>query len=184
MRTLQRKRGFLVVIKPRGLPLRTVVTTSAVGHASFRKLHAMDICVARLAFRRRSLEICIHQRHARIGRFVATPALGNLMGAAQRKPSPGMVEPREVIPRRCGMAGLAFHGFSIQPCPLHELLEVSLVRIDMATCASEIWPAVASCRFRFGIARGLVAIAASNRNVTSAEPKRRFVVPTQAECGG
>lgn len=57
MRTLQRKGGFLVVIKPRGLPLRTVVTTAAVGHTSFRKLHAMDIRVARLAFRRRSLEI-------------------------------------------------------------------------------------------------------------------------------
>ena len=57
VRTLQRKGGFLVVIKPRGPPLRTVVTAPAIGHASFRKLHAMNVRVARLALRRRLLEI-------------------------------------------------------------------------------------------------------------------------------
>lgn len=106
------------------------------------------------------------------------------MGAVQWKPSPGMVKPREVIPRRGGMAGLAFHGLSIQPGFLHERLEASLVRIRVTTGASEIWPVVASGRFRFGIARRLVAIAARNRNVTSAQPKRGFIVAAQAECGG
>ena len=115
---------------------------------------------------------------------MATPALGNLMGAVQWKPSPGMVKTREVIPRRGGMAGLAFHGFSIQPRLLHELLEASLVRIRVATCASEILPAVARGRLRSGIARWLVAIAARNRNVTSPQPKRGFVVPAQAEGRG
>ena len=114
---------------------------------------------------------------------MATPALGNLMGAVQWKPSPGMVKTREVIPRRGGMAGLAFHGFSIQPGFLHERLEAPLVRIRVTTGASEIWPAVASGS-RFGIARRLVAIAARNRNVTSAQPEWRFIVAAQAECGG
>lgn len=57
MRTLQGKVGFLVMIKAGGPPLHTVVTSAAIGHARFRKLHAMDIGMAGLAFRRCSLEI-------------------------------------------------------------------------------------------------------------------------------
>lgn len=95
-----------------------------------------------------------------------------------------MVKTREVIPRLGGMAGLAFHGFSIQSCLLHELLEAALVRIRMTTGASEVWPVVARCGLGFGIRQRLMAIAACNRNVTSAQPEWCFIVPAQAECGG
>src|SRR5450631_3190240 len=101
------------------------------------------------------------------------------MGATQRKPSPGMVKTRKVIPRRGGMARLAFHRLSVQPRLLHQFREASLVRIGVTTGASEIWPVVARHRLGFGIARRLVAIAARNRNVTSAQPEWRFIVAAQ-----
>ena len=50
MRTLQGKRSFLIMIKQRGPPSRAVVTRGAGRYSSFRKLHAVDIRVARLAF--------------------------------------------------------------------------------------------------------------------------------------
>ena len=61
MRTLQSKGRLLVMVKQRRLPFRAVVTPGARRHPSFRKLEAMDICVACLAFRRRYLEISVNQ---------------------------------------------------------------------------------------------------------------------------
>lgn len=79
------------------------------------------------------------------------------------------------------MASLALEWLSIRCRLTHELSESSFVGVGVATCASEVLPVIDNC-FRFEICGCLMTIAARNRHMTSAQSKRCFVVPAQAEC--
>lgn len=115
---------------------------------------------------------------------MAIDTLRDRMDATQRKRRLRMIEAGEFLPCSGGMAGLTLEGFSVYPRLLHECFEPTLVWVGVATCACQVLPVVTCGRFRGEIPGQLVAIAARNCHVASAESKRSLVVPAQAECGG
>ena len=143
----------------------------------------MNIRVACFALRRCSFEIDVDEPDAWIRRFMASDTFRGRMSALQSKPRLGVVEPRELFPRLGRMAGLAPERLSIRSCLPHRANESPLVGVGVTTCASQVSPVVNHRRLRLEVHRFLMSIAAGNRQMTPTQPKWRFVVPAQAECG-
>ena len=82
------------------------------------------------------------------------------------------------------MAGFATERSPVCPYPPHAVIELTFVRIFVAGRTRQIAPVVKNRRLGLEVRILLVAIAASDRDVTSRERKVRFLVPGQRESGG
>ena len=107
MRAFESKSRTRVVVEKRWFPLRAVVTLRTGCDSGFRKLQSMDVRVAGLAFRGRSLEIRVRQAGFGILRAMATAAQSGSVSTDEGERCLGVVEARELLPRFGGMAGLA-----------------------------------------------------------------------------
>ena len=105
-------------------------------------------------------------------------ASGGPMGADQREGSFGVIETCEFSPRPGRMAGLATNCRAIRADLLHSFLELSLVRIQMATRAREFIPVIRNGLRREGIAV-LVTIAARDSHVATSQHEPGLFVPHQ-----
>jgi len=77
----QWERGVLFVIEEGGLPFHTVVTFNTVRDIAFGELLPVDVLVAILADRWRSLEVDVEQPRLEIWRLVTVGASGRAMSA-------------------------------------------------------------------------------------------------------
>lgn len=164
---LQRELSAGVMVEERRLPLRAVVAVGAGGHAILCELLAVDIFVALLALGRRGLEIHIDQGGFQIGRLVAVHAGGGAMGPDQWEGSPGMVEVGEFLPGLGGVASLAPGGFAVGAGLPHALIELSLVRVGVASRAGKIVPVIEDRRLGLEVRIFLVAIATRDGDMPS-----------------
>ncbi|MFZ0198575.1 MAG: hypothetical protein WB523_20080 [Candidatus Sulfotelmatobacter sp.] len=105
------------------------------------------------------------------------------MSTDQGKGGFRMIVGGKISPSLGGMADLTHGRGSTRPRSLHESVKLPLMRICVTTLASQALPVVLRSWLRFEIRRLLVTVGAWNRHVTSAQTKRSFVVPAQAECG-
>ena len=184
MCSLQSKTSLPVVIEKRRFPFRAVVTRSARRNASFGKLHAVNILVTCLAFVGRCFEIGAWERSRGVWRAMTSATLRGRMGTGQRETGPGMVEGQELIPCGGGVAGLTLQRLSIQSNLLHDFLESPLVGIGVASGATQVLPVIERRRSRFECCGRFVAIAAGNSHMSPVQPKPRFIMSGEAECGG
>ena len=81
------------------------------------------------------------------------------------------------------MAGFATEKLPVRCRLPHELIELFLVRIEVAGSAGERGPVIKRGRTGTRFGGGLVAIVAGDRQVTSRQRKTRCFVPGNAECG-
>jgi hypothetical protein len=181
MCALQSEPGPFVMIKQRGFPYRSVMTAGASRVSGLRKLQAVNIHVAGIAFRKRRLEIHVDESAFGFRRLMATATLRRFVGTGQRKRSFRMIVVREFSPRLGGVTNLAQERGSIRLRPLHELVELAFMRIFMTTLASHAFPVVLRSWFRFEIRRIFVTVAAGNGRVVSTETKGIVVMSAQAE---
>lgn len=91
-----------------------------------------------------------------------------------------MIKTGEFLPRFCGMAYLAARQFPFLPGVTHQLVELALVRICVASCAGEAAPVIKGSGW-LESRRGLVTITADNRLVTSGQRKLGLLVPGKGE---
>jgi len=107
VRTAQRERGPLVMVKERRLPLHAVVALRAARDIRLSELLAVDVLVAVFALAGRCLEVHVHQFGLKVGRLVAIDAGRRAVRSEQGKLRLRMVEAGEFLPRLRGMARLA-----------------------------------------------------------------------------
>jgi len=179
---LKRKSSVSIVIEQRRLPLGAVVAFGTGRHVSFCELLAVRIFVALLAVFRRGLKVDVHHRSFKIWRLVAIDAGGGTMCTQQRESRLRVIELGQLLPRFCGMACLASAWTACSLCLLHALIELPIVRISMATGATQIRPVID----RGGgpeIGRLFVAIGTGNRNVLAGQKEVRLFMARQRERG-
>jgi len=177
---LQRKGGAPVVIEERGFPLGAVVALGARRHVSPCELLAVRIFVALLALFGRSFKVDVHHRGFEVRRLVAIDARGGAMRAQQRKSSFRVIELGQLLPRFCGMASLATAGASRRLGLLHALIELSIVRIGVATGATQIRPVIDRGR-RLQLGGLSVTISARHRDVLAGQKEARLFMARQRE---
>lgn len=175
MHALQREGGAPVVVEERGFPLGAVVTFGAGRNVSPRELLAMRIVVALLALFGSGFEVDVHHRGFEIRRLVAIDACGGAMRAQQGEIRPRVIELGQLLPRFCGMTCLAAAWASRGLRLLHALIELAVVRIGVATGATQIGPVIdGRRRLQFG---GLfVTIRTGHCNVLASQNEARLFV--------
>ncbi len=77
--------------------------------------------------------------------------------------------------------------FAASACPVsprlpHPFFELALVRVGVATGATQARPVVDHSRLRLELRRFLVAVGAGHRDVPSGKDEMRLLVPRQREC--
>lgn len=180
----QRERGPLLMIEQRGLPLHAVVALGAGCDVAFRKLLSVDVLMAVLTLSGGGFEVDVDQPGFQIRRFVAVHTRCCPMGAEQGELRLGMIEPGKFFPGLGRVAGLAAGGSPVGPDLLHACVELSFMRIVMATGAIEILPVINDGRFRLELCRLFVAFGAWHGHVTARQHKMGFLVFGQCERGG
>ena len=135
MRTTQRKLGPRFVVKEGGFPLHAGVAVRTARDVPFGELLSVDILMTIFALAWRGLEVYVDQPDFKIRRFVAIDAGRGAMRAQQSKLRLRMVERRYLLPRLSAVASLTADSRCVGSRLRHALLELSFVRIDVATGA-------------------------------------------------
>ena len=167
---LKRKSCASIVIEQRRFPLGAVVAVGTGRYVCLCELLAVRIFVALLAVFRRGLKVDVHHRSFKIWRLVAIDAGCGTMCTQQRESRLRVIELGQLLPRFCGMARLASAWTACSLCLLHALIELPIVRIGVATGATQIRPVID----RGGgpqIGGLFVTIGARHRNVLAGEEK-------------
>lgn len=128
----------------------------------------MDILMAVLALRRRGFEIDVNQLSSEVRRFVAVDAGCCPMRSQERELRLGVIESRYFLPRLGHMASFTSRGRSIGTNLQHPFLELTLVRVGMATGASQVVPVI-DHRLRLERVRFLVALSAGSRQMSAGQ---------------
>ncbi len=152
-------------------------------HVCLCELLAVRIFVALLAVYRRGLKVGVRHRSFKIWRLVAIDAGGGTMRTQQRESRLRVIELGQLLPRFCGMACLASAWTACSLCLLHALIELPIVRISMATGATQIRPVI-DRGWGPEIGRLFVAIGARHRNVLARQKETRLFMARQRERGG
>ena len=79
------------------------------------------------------------------------------------------------------MAGFAARSLTVRAALLHTILELSLVRIDVATGAGEFIPVIRNCLWFEALAL-LVTIAARDCHVAAGKDESGLLVTRQGKC--
>lgn len=182
--TLQSKRGALVVVEERGLPLGGRVTFRTGWRlARHGELPAVHIAVAALALRRCGAVIHVLQRSFQVRRTMTTEARDRAVGAGERITGCGMVELRQIFPGLRGMAGLAAGKRAVGSAFGHEIAELAAVRVGVADGAGKVFKAIRNSgrgRTRRGCA---MTLHTGDREVAAGESEARLLVPRDVERG-
>jgi len=166
MRALQCERRLPVMVKQRWFPLRTVMTSAALGDSGLCKLRSVSIRVARFAPRTGIFEICAAEAGVWIERSMASRAFRRFVCAPQRKCSVRMIEMRQIIPRLGRMANPT-PCLSIQPRGTNECVESPAMRICVTIRAINVDPVILRSWFRLEVRQCLVTVAARNCQMAS-----------------
>lgn len=178
MHALQREGSAPVVVEERGFPLGGVVTFGAGRNVSTRELLAMGIVVALLALFGCGLEVDVHHGGFEIRRLMAIDARSRTVCTQQWESCFRMIELRQLFPRFCGMTCLAAARASCRLRLLHALIELAVVRVGVATGATQIGPVI-NRRGRLQFGGGFVTIRTGHCNVLASQSEARFFVTRQ-----
>lgn len=175
----ERKTRAPVVIEHRWLPLGAVVTVGAGSGVTFCELFAVRVLMALLAFCRRRFEIHMNERGFEIWRLVAINTPRRAMRSQQGKRRFRMIELRQLPPGLGGVAGFTAPNLAAGSRLTHAVVELTMVRIFVTTCAAKVRPVINHCRFRLELGRLLVALGAGHGDVPSGQGKAGLFVTSQ-----
>jgi len=147
----------------------------------FGKLLSVDVLVAVLALCWRRLEVHVHQLGFEVRWFMAIDASRCAVCPEQRKIRLRVVEAGKLFPRLRRMARLAPCQGTVSPRLLHALLELSFMRIVVATRAIQSLPVINSRRLRLELGGLLMTFGAWNRHMPTGQHKVSFLMLGQAE---
>ncbi len=181
MRSSQWERRAFLVIEQRRLPLHAVVALGTSGYVGLRELLAVNVLVTLFTLHRRRFEIDVDQLGLKIRGLVAVFASCRTVRPKQRKLRLRMIKPGKVFPRLGCVASFAARPRTVSPHLLHALLELPLVRINMATGARQILPVINHRRLGLELRRLLVTFGARNRDVAARQCEVSFFMLGQSE---
>lgn len=184
MSAAQRELGPLIMIEQRRLPFHAVVTFSTSRDARFGKLFRVHIFVAIFALRWRCLEVHIDQLGFQVRRLVAAGAAGRPVRSHEREWGFRMIEPGQVLPRLRRVARLASCNDLVRSNLLQAFLELPLMRIRVATRATQALPVVDNRRLGPELRRFFVAVGAGHGKVSAGKNELRFFVARKGKSGG
>ena len=181
MRALQGKRSSGVMIKQRGLPLGAVMALRARRYPRLCKLLAVDVRMARFAFAGCGLEVDIPEtgRGSPVRWLVAIETGCGLVHAEQRERGLRMIEARQFLPQRGGMADFAADNFPTRCGGPHKLRKLPLVRIDMASGAGNGLPVIQRRGLGFELRGLLVTIATGDGYMAAGQYEACVFVTSQ-----
>lgn len=130
------------MIKKRRLPFHAVVALGAARDLPLGKLLAMDVFVAIFALRGRAFEIHVQKPGFKVRRLMTADTWRSAVRSQQRKACLGVVETGQFFPRFRGVAGFAPCSGSIRSRLLHAFLELSFMRVIVATGTGQILPVI------------------------------------------
>ncbi len=168
------------MIEQRRPPFRAVMAALAAGNSvNAGELASVNILVARLALARSGTEIHVLQRPLQVRGTMAVCARHGTMSAQQAEGGAVVVKSPQFLPLLGRVARLAAGSLAIRAYLGHARAEFAVMRIAVASGAGQLRKmkdCAASAR------RGLVAVNASNGNVTAGQ-RKSLIVLGQGEGG-
>ena len=142
----------------------------------------MNVFVALLAHGWSILEVHMTHSGFEVGRFVAVDAGRGTVSSHQCKRSFGVIKARQLFPGFGGMTALTAGRRAVGTCQRYAVFELALMRVGMATGATQLLPVIDNTWLRLELHRLFVAVGARHRNVPSGKSEVRVFMASQSKC--